>query len=105
MYFVDSVLIFSYHTAIAVNMGSDMFDARSTVRIGEIVRFHRKRAGLSQHALADLAGIGKTSVFDIEKGKSTVRLATLLAVLRTLNISMRMDSPLMAEFTDAELQE
>ena len=82
-----------------------MLDAHSTALIGKVVRFHRKRAGLSQHALADLAGIGKTSVFDIEKGKATVRLATLLAVLRTLNISMLLDSPLMAELTDEELQE
>jgi len=79
-----------------------MLDARSTTWIGETVRFHRKRAGLSQHALADLAGIGKTSVFDIEKGKPTVRLATLLAVLRTLNISMLLDSPLMTEMRDTE---
>jgi HTH-type transcriptional regulator/antitoxin HipB len=82
-----------------------MINAHSTDLIGKAVRFHRKRAGLSQHALADLAGIGKTSVFDIEKGKVTVHLATLLAVLQTLNISLLLDSPLMAEFTDAELQE
>ena len=53
---------------------------------------------MSQRALADLAGIGKTSVFDIEKGKPTVRLATLMAVLSVLNIDFVMDSPLMAEF-------
>ena len=65
--------------------------------IGEVVRFHRRRSGLSQHALADLAGIGKTSVFDIEKGKPTVRLATLMAVLRVLNVDLLLDGPLMAE--------
>ena len=85
---------------MAVNKDSEMLEVRSTVWIGQVVRFHRKRAGISQHALADLAGIGKTSVFDIEKGKSTVRLATLLAVLRALNISMLLDSPLMAEVSD-----
>jgi transcriptional regulator with XRE-family HTH domain len=56
---------------------------------------------LSQRALADLAGVGKTSVFDIEKGKPTVRLATLMAVLRVLNINLAMESPLMAEFAAA----
>ena len=69
--------------------------------IGNAVRFHRQRSGLSQHALADLAGIGKTSVFDIEKGKSTVRLATLMAVLRVLNIDLVLDSPLMMECSTA----
>ena len=65
--------------------------------IGDAVRFHRRRSELSQHALADLAGIGKTSVFDIEKGKSTVRLATLMAVLNVLNMDLVLDSPLMTE--------
>jgi HTH-type transcriptional regulator/antitoxin HipB len=66
--------------------------------IGEAVRYHRRRGGLSQRDLADLAGVGKTSVFDIEKGKPTVRLDTLVAVLRVLNIQMGMNSPLMDEF-------
>ena len=65
------------------------------------MRHHRRRSGLSQRELADLAGIGKTSVFDIEKGKPTVRMATLMAVLRVLNIDLVMDSPLIHELTDA----
>ncbi len=65
--------------------------------IGSAVRFHRRRGGLSQRSLADLAGVGKTSVFDIEKGKPTVRLATLMAVLHVLNIDLVLDGPLMAE--------
>ena len=73
-------------------------EIHSTSLLGEAVRFHRRRTGLSQRGLADLAGVGKTSVFDIEKGKPTVRLATLSAVLRVLNIALMMESPLMAEF-------
>ena len=71
----------------------------SAVTLGETIRFHRRRSGLSQRGLADLAQIGKTSVFDIEKGKPTVRLATIMAVLRVLNIQLVMASPLMEEFT------
>jgi y4mF family transcriptional regulator len=63
--------------------------------IGSIVRFHRKQAGLTQINLAALAGVGKSAVFDIEKGKSTVQLETLLRVLSALNISIELDSPLM----------
>ncbi len=48
--------------------------------------------------LADLAGVGKTSVFDIEKGKPTVRLATLVAVLSVLNVKIVIAGPLMDEF-------
>ena len=57
-------------------------------RIGEIVKFHRKQARLSQHQLADLSGVGKTSVFDIEHGKTTVRWSTLQRVLGALNIQI-----------------
>ena len=46
-------------------------------QIGKIVRFHRKASGLSQHDLADLAGVGKTVIFDIEKRKKTVKTNTL----------------------------
>ncbi len=42
-----------------------------------VIRQHRKIAGLSQLQLAELAGVGKTVVFDLEKGKETVQLDTL----------------------------
>lgn len=71
-------------------------------KIARMVRFHRKKAKLTQFALAKLAEIGKTAVFDIEKGKKTVRLATLLAVLHVLNIQMEFQSPLMHRFEDDE---
>lgn len=66
--------------------------------IASIIRFHRKRAGLSQKQLATLAGIGKTAVFDIEKGKQTIRLNTLMSILTALNIEMKPNSPLMPEW-------
>lgn len=66
--------------------------------IGEIIRFHRKRSGLTQHQLATLEGVGKTLIFDLEKGKQSVRMDLLGKVLSTLNISVAFDSPLMAEY-------
>ncbi len=61
-----------------------------------IVRTHRKRSGLTQAELAALAGVGKTVIFDIEKGKVSVRWDTLKKVLHVLNISVRFDSPLLS---------
>lgn len=78
-----------------------MIEAKSSTLIGNAVKYHRKRAGISQHTLANLAGVGKTTIFDIEKGKTTIRLATLMAVLRTLNITINIDSPLIAEFSES----
>lgn len=68
------------------------------LKIGRIVQFHRKEAGLSRIDLADIAGVGKTVVFDIENGKETVRLNTLLKVLGALNVSISLDSPLMDRY-------
>jgi HTH-type transcriptional regulator / antitoxin HipB len=64
------------------------------IEIAEVVRYFRKQSGLSQQQLALLAGIGKTAVFDIEKGKDTVQLNTLLKVLDSLNIQLHLTTPL-----------
>ena len=66
--------------------------------LGEIIRYHRKKAGLSQKSLADVAGVGKTVVFDIEKGKETVQLKSILQVLKVLNIVINLNSPLMDKY-------
>jgi len=70
--------------------------------IGKIIRYHRKVASLSRIELAELAGIGKTSVFDIENGKESVRLNTLFPIMKALNISVELQSPLMAKFYENE---
>lgn len=67
-------------------------------QLGDIIRYHRKRAGLSQKSLADIAGVGKTVVFDIEKGKETVQLKSIILVLKVLNISVVLNSPLMDKY-------
>lgn len=61
--------------------------------IAKMVRYFRKQSGLSQQQLAQLAGVGKTVVFDIEKGKKTVRLNTLLKILEVLNIKPKFETP------------
>jgi len=63
--------------------------------IAKIITLHRKKSKLTQKQLADLAGVGKTVVFDIEKGKETVQLNSLLKVLSVLNIKLEMKSSLM----------
>ncbi len=59
-----------------------------------LVKNHRKAAKLSQLQLAEMAGVGKTVVFEIEKGKETVKLDTLRKILKVLNIDMRFISPI-----------
>ena len=62
--------------------------------IARAVLTHRKEAGLTQKELADLAGVGKTVVFEIEKAKTSVRFDTLMKVLDALSIEIHLDSPL-----------
>jgi len=68
--------------------------------IGQMVRFHRKKARITQAELAKLSGVGKTAVFDIEQGKESVRLSTLMKVLYTLNMSISFNGPLMHLFRE-----
>jgi y4mF family transcriptional regulator len=70
--------------------------------LGEIIRFHRKNAGLSQVDFARMIGVGKTVIFDLEKGKKTVQLDTLIKILNGLNISVQLSSQLMDAFTYAK---
>lgn len=70
--------------------------------IGKIIRAHRKTGGLSREACARLAGVGKTAIYDIEHGKESVRLDTLLKVLRVVNIRIRLESPIMKQLGYAE---
>ena len=70
----------------------------TTENLGEMVRFHRKRKGLTQMGLASVAGVGKTMVFDLEKGKKTVKLETLMKVLRALEIDLVGQSPYMESY-------
>ena len=63
--------------------------------LGEIVCFHRSKSGLTRNELADIAGVGKTVIFDIENGKETIRFSTLQKVLKALNITIIFTSPLL----------
>jgi HTH-type transcriptional regulator/antitoxin HipB len=69
-----------------------MFEPRTLARI---IRRHRKAAKVSQLQLAEMAGVGKTVVFDLEKGKETIKLTTLRKILKVLNIKVILVSPLM----------
>ena len=72
------------------------------ILLAGIIRKHRKASGLSQLQLAEMAGVGKTVVFDIEKGKETIQLNTLRKILTVLNIKVQLDSPYMNQILNNE---
>lgn len=61
------------------------------IEVRKRLRSRRKELGLTQQALADLAGVGVVLVIELEKGKSTVRLDRLLAVLHALGLRLSLE--------------
>jgi len=68
-----------------------------------VIKKHRKAAGLSQLQLAEMAGVGKTVIFNIEKGKETIQLDTLRKILAVLNIKVQLTSPFMNQIISDEI--
>ncbi|MCB1827560.1 MAG: helix-turn-helix transcriptional regulator [Coxiellaceae bacterium] len=67
---------------------------KDTIHLAKAVKVHRKKANLSQKALADYAGVGKTAVFDLEHGKTTMQFDTILKILNVLNITLSINTPI-----------
>ncbi|MBI2168165.1 MAG: helix-turn-helix domain-containing protein [Actinobacteria bacterium] len=59
--------------------------------LGGAIRLRRRRLGLSQQEVADLAGCSERTVRTIERGKATVRLDVLQQVLATLGLGLRLE--------------
>ena len=58
---------------------------------GSAVRQRRRALGLSQDALADVIGVNRRVIGELERGKQTVRLQIALDVSRALGLDMRLD--------------
>lgn len=72
---------------------------RLEILFGETVRAHRKGMGLSQEAFADKAGIHRTYMSLIERGKVQVSIGMAQQVADTLGIPMsRLWKEIEAEF-------
>ncbi len=59
--------------------------------IGQAALCTRKRLGLTQPQLALAAGVGVRFIVDLEAGKPTLRLETMLKVLHALGGSLSVD--------------
>lgn len=57
--------------------------------IGQAVRTARKGMGLTQPELAAAAGVGLRFLVELERGKPTVRLDRMLAVLEALGLELQ----------------
>lgn len=59
---------------------------RDLQRFGTRVRIERERLGLSQEALADLAGLHRTYIGGVERGERNIGLLNVLRIARALRV-------------------
>ncbi len=57
--------------------------------IAGVVKARRKGLGIDQETAAQLAGVSRKLVSDIERGKRTVRLDVLVSVLDVLGLKLQ----------------
>ena len=74
-------------------------------KIANILKFHRRHSGLTQIDLAKIAGVGKTVIYEIESGKITFQMESLLKIMKVLNISITFSSPLLENYKQENIFE
>ena len=63
----------------------------NAAEIGKEIRTRRESLGVTLQQLADLTGIGINTLSRLERGVGGVTLKTLLAVMQTLGLKLRME--------------
>ena len=56
--------------------------------IGNVIKERRRKLGINQQTLADLANVAVNTVVAIERGEGNPQLATLLTIIDTLGLQM-----------------
>lgn len=63
----------------------------SVADIGKRVREARRKMGMTQQRFADLAGVGRRFLLELEQGKATLEIGRVLAVCRAAGIKLRIE--------------
>lgn len=64
------------------------FRVYTPASLGSAIKHYRQSAGLTQAQLAELAGLNRTYLSDLEQGKETEQLRRVLRVLKQLGVRM-----------------
>jgi transcriptional regulator with XRE-family HTH domain len=67
------------------------------VAVGDLIRKHRKQAKLTQEQLADVVGLARTSITNIERGRQHLPLHQLYAIASALSVTPDMLIPSLGE--------
>ncbi|MEX0326269.1 MAG: helix-turn-helix domain-containing protein [Puniceicoccaceae bacterium] len=66
--------------------------------LASLVVFHRKKAGLTQIELAELAGVSRFVVQEIEAGRGRTTWKHIGSVLESLNLKLEPRGPLVEQW-------
>lgn len=64
------------------------FRVYTPASLGSAIKHYRRQAGLTQAQLAELAGLNRTYLSELEQGKETEQLRRVLRVLKQLGVRM-----------------
>ena len=64
------------------------FRIYTAASLGAAIRHYRQEVGLSQAELADRAGLHRTYLSELERGKETEQLRRVLRILKLLGVRM-----------------
>jgi HTH-type transcriptional regulator/antitoxin HipB len=70
--------------------GGQMPDPDPGATFAAAVRLRRRQLGLGQGELADLAGVSERFVYALERGKPSVQLDKVMAVLSALGLHLEL---------------
>jgi transcriptional regulator with XRE-family HTH domain len=76
----------------------------SVADLGLALRANRKNSKVRLDDLADIAGVSKQFVSDVERGKQTVQMGLVLKLLAEMGVSLAVDIPSEARDEWARLQ-
>jgi HTH-type transcriptional regulator/antitoxin HipB len=74
------------HTPHPTPHSDQPFRLYTAASVGPAIRRYREEAGLTQAQLAELAGLNRTYLSDLEQGKETEQVRRILRVLKLLGV-------------------
>lgn len=69
-------------------MSGKVNKTKIAIKFGEVVREERKRQGISQEKLAELAGIHRTYMGAVERGERNVCIKNIGRIAQALGVSV-----------------
>lgn len=108
MFLTKNAIVFCEKSILPLKRSILLEYLSTSDQLASLVRFHRKRAGLSQVDMASMADVSRKVIQDLEAGRDGVSWRNLMAVLAVLNINLRPAGPLIDEWysrSETESQE